>query len=121
MFKKTKQIELPETVKLQFVDGKKFIEIKAAARLAGIHPVVLEMGRKLLENPDGQGGVFLLATEQIRKQANEIEQVFRRGLQKVAKTLGPGGLAVKSYRDEERLVFWYARAGAAAKGKRQAA
>lgn len=120
MKKNRNLIELPKTAKVQFVDGKKFIEIKSAAKLAGIHPAVLEMGRRLLNNPDGEGGVFLLATAELQKAGNEIEEVVRAGLRKVARGLGPGGLAVKSYRDEDRLVFWYTLAGGP-KAKRPAA
>ena len=99
---------IPKNYKVQFLDGKAFIELKAAARLAGIPESVLEMGQRLLKRPDVEGGIFLLATSELQSKANEIEAIFRLGLRKIAKALGSGGLTVKRYRDEGRLVFWYA-------------
>ena len=49
----SKAIVLPDNLKIEYVQGKPFMELKAAAKLAGIHPVILEMGRKLLEHVGG--------------------------------------------------------------------
>jgi hypothetical protein len=95
----------------EVVKGESFMQVKAAAKLAGIHPTILEMGQRLLKRPDGEGAEFTLGTPDLLRRANDIETMFVAGLKKVARALGPGGLSVKCFRDEKRLVFWYAPGG----------
>lgn len=99
---------LPDTVKVVYLSGEPFIAIKAAARLAGIHPAVLEMAQRLTKKPGTEAGLFELATVELRSKATEIEAVFVSGLRKAARALvGPGKLTVRSHREGNRLTFWY--------------
>lgn len=109
---------LPNHYKIQTIAGKEFIELRNAAKLAGVHPAVLEMGQILLKNLE-QGGVFMLASRAKQEKATEIDEVFRSGLKKVIRSLGPGGLSVKSLvdRDNDRIVFWLQSGGPGIKRK----
>lgn len=97
---------LPATLRLDTIKGDEFTTIKTASKLAGIHPEILSMGRKLLAAPT-QGGVFKLADAEMVKNAVAIETLFSKGLRKVAKAFG-GELKAKSFLDYElkRIVFW---------------
>ena len=97
---------LPEKVKIEYISGGAFIALKSASKLAGIHPAITEMGLTLLKKPN-EGGIYVLGTPEMLNKANEIELLFRDGLRRIAKIFGPGGQAVKSYREENRLIFWY--------------
>lgn len=102
-------VELPTSVKFEVVEGKKFIEIREAAKLAGIHPVVLEMGQRLLKDVGGAGAAFTLANEAMVKKADDIDAMFKTGLKRIAKAFEPNRkIRVKAHRDGNRLVFWYA-------------
>lgn len=103
---KKSNLVLPEKLKFESISGKQFIQVKSAAKLAGIHPVILEMGKKLMESVDGQAASFLLGTPEMLKKANEIENEFNKGLKKVAKAFG-NSFSIKSYRDDNKLYFWY--------------
>ena len=94
-------------MKFEVVGGEKFIEIREAAKLAGIHPAIIEMGQRLLKKPGEEGGVFQLTTSELQARGESIEQTFKAGLRKVAKAMGPGGLAVRSLREDLRITFWY--------------
>ena len=107
MFPKKKVFALPQALKIEYLKGQAFIELKAAARLAGIHPEILERARHLLASEGSECCSFKLATPELLKAANEIEALFRTGLNRVAKVFGSVRFRVKSYRDETRLVFWY--------------
>lgn len=98
---------LPDSLKIEFIKGESFIRAKHAARLAGIHPAILEMGQKLLQSVDGQAGVFVLGNAEMKAKAHEIEALFVKGLRKVGQLFGPG-VRVKSTREGDRLLFWYA-------------
>ena len=99
---------IPVGSKFGMIAGETFVQLKAAAKLAGIHPVVLEMGQRLLKQPDSQGAAFDLATPEMLKRADDIEAMFVKGLKKVAGAFGSTPMNVKSYRDDKnRLVFWY--------------
>ena len=117
MSKKKAECELPKNSGVQYIDGKAFLQLREAAKLSGINPVILEMGRKLLSAPDSQGGVFKLPTAEMQRRGDEIEQMFSVGLKKVAKALSAMRVKVKSYREEDRLVFWFALAETGAKPK----
>ena len=111
-----RKIELPNA-KIEYIQGQPFLKLKEAAKLAGIHPVILEMGKRLLARPDVEGGVFPLKGPEMQKNADAIEQQFVWGLRKIAKALSAIPLRVKSVREEERLVFFYAVSGGGAKPK----
>jgi hypothetical protein len=98
---------LPDSLKIDFIKGESFIRAKQAARLAGIHPAILEMGQKLLQSVDGQAGVFVLGSQEMKTRAREIEELFVKGLRKVGRAFG-SGVTVKSSREGDRLLFWYA-------------
>lgn len=100
--------KLPEEFKIETINGQDFVRIQAAAKISGIHPVVLSMGQRLLKNPS-DGGVFKLGDPDMMKNASAIEAEFVKGLRKVSKALGSGQKA-KSFLDYEqkRIVFWYA-------------
>ena len=109
-------VELPG-LKIETVTGQKFIEIKAAAKLAGVHPVVLEVSQRLLRDPN-QGARFTLGTKEMQAKATEIEDMFRVGLKKVSKAMGHR-YAVRSHKDGDALVFWYATDGPGLHSKRK--
>lgn len=101
-------LELPARVKIEIITGKALMAVKAAAKLAGIPPAVLEMANTLIEKPGEQAGRFLLGTPEMKTKAVEIEQVFVAGLRKVARAhFGAGKLTVHSTRDGDTLTFWY--------------
>jgi len=104
---RTKAPLIPEKLTLTFIDGKKFIELRHAARLTGIHPVILEMAQRLLKQPDTEAGTFLLATQELKDKADQIETAFVAGLRRVAKHFGTAKMRPKCYREENRLSFWY--------------
>lgn len=100
---------LPRDAKFQIIDGQPFVRLRDAAKLAGIHPVVLEMGKELLTRVGGSGAAFALATPDLQRNAEAIAKVFKVGLRRLAKALEPTKkIKVKAYRDGRRLVFWYA-------------
>ena len=97
---------LPTTAKCAPIKGPDLVEAQSAAKLAGIHPEILAMGRRLLKTP-GEGGVFVLGDADMVKNASAIEHAFAKGLRRVAKAFGAGQKA-KSYLDydKKRIVFW---------------
>jgi hypothetical protein len=116
---KPKAVELPTTLKFETISGQRFVEIKAAAKLAGVHPVALEMAQKLLKDLN-QGARFVLADRKMEEKASAIEELFRAGLKKVAKAMGQR-LAVRSHKDGNSLVFWYDSRGPGLQSKRKVA
>jgi hypothetical protein len=99
---------LPRDAKFTIVDGQNFVRLREAAKLAGIHPVVLEMGKELLSRVGGSGASFALATPELQKAGDEIARTFKVGLRRFAKAMEPQKkIKLKAYRDGNRLVFWY--------------
>lgn len=99
---------IPRDAKFAIVDGANFVRLREAAKLAGIHPVVLEMGRELLTRIGGSGASFALATPELQKSAGEIAKTFKRGLRRFAKAMEPTKkIKLKAFREGSRLVFWY--------------
>lgn len=105
--KKAAEYVLPPDIRLETINGEHFIQVKAAARLAGVHPAVLGMGQKLLKQP-GQGSYFKLADPKILSNAGAIETAMMRDLKRVVRALAGKGHKAKSYLDydEKRIVFW---------------
>lgn len=104
-----KRPPLPAEIKFQIVDGAAFVRLKEAAKLAGIHPVVLEMAAELLKRVNGSGASFALVTPDLQKNGLGIAAAFKSGLKRYAAAMEPTRkLKVKAYRDGNRLVFWYA-------------
>ena len=103
-----KDVKLPDKLTFQHVTAKDLVVIKDAAKLAGIHPVVLEMGRYMLKRPN-EGATFKLATPELKKQADAIHILFKAGLKKVVRALGADDkpMTLKSMQYPEKLVFWY--------------
>jgi hypothetical protein len=99
--------QLPATFRVSYLGGEKFVEIKAAAKLAGIHPAILEMGQRLLKAPGRECGVFQLGTEELQKRSAELRAMFVTGLKKVARAFAPAGMRVQSHATDDRLTFWY--------------
>lgn len=101
-----KGIPLPEKLTFESINGQDFMKVKSAAKLAGIHPDVLTVGKRLLSSSAGEAFVFKLGTPDMVAKADAIEAFFVKGLRKVAKAFGGG--KPKSYldRDQKRLVFW---------------
>lgn len=102
-------MDIPEGAKFETLEGAKFVAVKDAARLGGIHPVVLEMGQRLIKSIGGAGAAFTLGTPDMVKRADDIASTFKLGLRKVAKALEPNKkIKVKVHQEANRLVFWYA-------------
>lgn len=89
------------------VPPEKLVPLKAAARLAGVHPVVLEMADRLVKDP--ARGVRFALDATMRRQSSAIEEEIRRGLKRCATGYGRPDLKVRSYVGDahEYLVFWY--------------
>lgn len=105
---KTTTVLVPRDAKFTLVDGQNFVRLREAAKLAGIHPVVLEMGKELLSRVGGSGAAFALATPELQKAADDIARTFKTGLRRVAKAMEPNKkIKLKAFRDGNRLVFWY--------------
>ncbi len=102
-----KSLELPKTLKIDYVKGEAFVKLRDAAKLAGIPPAVLEMGQRLLKSGNTEGATFVLGTPELKAKADEIVKVFRSGLRKVARAFGSGDAAPKTYCDGEKIVCWY--------------
>lgn len=106
-----KWIEIPKSLKVEYVKGDAFVKLRDAAKLAGIPPVVLEMGQRLLRSGNTEGATFVLGTPDLKAKADDIMRVFKAGLRKVAKAFGTGGLAPRTYCDGEKIVCWYQDGG----------
>lgn len=99
---------VPRDAKFTIVNGQDFLRLREATKLAGIHPVVLEMGKQLLERIGGTGAAFTLGTPDMQKNADAIIATFKTGLRRFAKAMEPTKkIKLKAYRDGTRLVFWY--------------
>lgn len=100
---------IPKDAQFQVVDGQNFVRLRDAAKLAGIHPVVLEMGAELLKRVGGSGASFALATPDLQRNGDDIAKVFKVGLRRFAKAMEPNKkIKLKAFKDGARLVFWYA-------------
>ncbi len=106
--KQREALPVAPDAKFAIIDGQNFIRIREAARLSNVHPVVIEMGQKLLKTIGIGGASFELDSPKAKERADDIAKTFRGGLKRVAKTLEPARkIKVKSHRDGNRLVFWF--------------
>ena len=96
-----------DKVKIEIVSGDGFIKIRDAARLSRIHPVVLEMGQKLIDSPGKAAARFNLATKDLKDNAEDLKKTMLAGLRKVAAYLGDGSLTPRCSRMGDSLNFWY--------------
>jgi len=105
--KKAATFELPQDLKIESINGEQFMKVRAAARLAGVHPAVLSMGQRLLKE-SGQGSYFKLADPKMVSNAAAIETSMLRDLKRVVRALAGKGHKAKSYLDydQKRIVFW---------------
>ena len=101
------RFELPPKLKLEYIKGEKFLEMQAVSKLAGLPAPVIEMGQRLLKSPDEEGGVFMLVTQEMKDNAPQIEAIFTEGLTRIARLFGPKGTKVRSFRDDDRCVWYY--------------
>ena len=98
---------IPSVLKGRILD-RRYSFPGATAAFTGIHPVVLEMG------PQAGGDAWLGGPLQTRRSEAEgrrgdIQQEFLNGLRKVDKMLAKHPVVVKSGRDGDSLVFWFAK------------
>lgn len=99
---------LPSTTRFGIIDGEEFVRLRDAAKLAGIHPTCLSMGKELLTQIGGRGVSLALATPELQRAAPDLIKAFKTGLRKVAKAYEPNKkLKLKAFREGNRLVFWY--------------
>lgn len=98
---------IPAKAKITAIAGKELAGLAQAAKLSRTHPVIIEMGKRLLTQIGSDGGVFHLGDPALQAKAAELEREFVAGLKRVAVLLGPGNVATRSLRDGDRLVFWY--------------
>ena len=96
-----------DKVKIEIITGDGFIKIRDAARLSRIHPIVLEMGQKLIDSPGKAAARFSLATKDLKDNAEDLKTTMLTGLRKVARYLGDGTLTLKCSRIGDSLNFWY--------------
>lgn len=98
-----KQLPIPTT--FEMVGGEMLVKAKAAAKLAGVHPVAMEIVRKLQGEPS-KGAVFVLGDKAMKEKALEIERALVSDLRKIVRAWGLGFKA-KSTREGDRLLFWF--------------
>lgn len=108
---------LPQKAKFTIVTGDAVIRMERAAKLAGVHPVVLEMGTKLIEGwrpteRKGVGAVFDLGDKDMQERGDDMLAMMLAGLRKVVRALGSGAVRAAGHRDGQRLCF-FLRASAA--------
>ena len=96
-----------DKVKIEIITGDGFIKIRDAARLSRIHPVVLEMGQKLIDSPGKAAARFSLATKDLKDNVEELKKTMLAGLRKVAGYVGDGTLTPRCSRIGDSLNFWY--------------
>lgn len=96
-----------DKVKIEIITGDGFIKIRDAARLSRIHPVMLEMGQKLIDSPGKAAARFSLATKDLKDNAEDLKKIMLSDLRKVAGYLGDGTLTPKCSRMGDSLNFWY--------------
>lgn len=110
MLKGKPRFQLPKDAKFTVVDGQPFVRLRDAARLAGIQPVVLEMGQTLLSRVGGSGAAFALSTPELVRSSDDIIKTFKTGLRRYAKAMEPNQkIKLKAFREGQRLVFWYTK------------
>lgn len=100
-------LSIPVNLKFEILKGEAFMRVRQAAKLAGLHPAILEMGQRLLQHAEAEAGVFQLATPEMKAKGDAIEEAFVKGLRRVARALGQN-VNVRSVREGDRLTFWYA-------------
>jgi hypothetical protein len=102
---------IPEDAHYQVLDGPGFVRIREASKLRGLHPLVVSMGREMVQRIGGGSGVaFPLSTPELREKANETLHMLKVGLAKYAKAMVQDKhLTPQVYRDttSERIVCWY--------------
>ena len=104
---KRQRVQLPTNLRFEIVDGKEFIEVREAARLANIHPTALEMGQRLLSTI-GNGAASFSLSDGNMQQGDEIAKAFKGQLRRVAKVFAPDKkLRVKAVVQGNRLSFWF--------------
>lgn len=99
---------IPAKLKVEYLTGDVAFQAQQVAGFTGIHPVILEMGKSLVD-PVGKTARFKLADDNMKEAAEAIAQEFVKGLKKVAKAISKDPLQVKYGRDGDTLVFWYAK------------
>jgi len=99
---------IPAGLKVEYLTGDIAFKAQQVAAFTGIHPVILEMGRTLVEE-QGKVARFKLADPKMKDAAEDIRDEFMKGLRRVGKALSKEKLAVKSGRDGDTLVFWFVK------------
>jgi hypothetical protein len=108
---------LPGSLKVEYLSGDSAFQAQQVAALSGIHPIILEMGRTLVNEP-GKVARFKLANEQLRQNAEPLRTEFINGLRRIGKALSPAqALLAKGGLDGDSLVFWYEKSWSRAKKK----
>jgi hypothetical protein len=99
---------IPAGLKVEYLTGDTAFKAQQVAAFTGIHPVILEMGRTLIEE-SGKVARFKLADAKTKEAAEDIRGEFMKGLRRVGKALSKDPVVVKSGRDGDSLVFWFAK------------
>jgi hypothetical protein len=99
---------LPSTLKVEYLTGDTAFKAQQVAALTGIPPIILEMGRTLIDEP-GKVARFKLGSTELRENADKIQEQFLAGLMRVATALSKERLSTKGGRDGDQLVFWYVK------------
>jgi hypothetical protein len=99
---------IPAGLKVEYLTGDIAFKAQQVAAFTGIHPVILEMGRTLIEE-SGKVARFKLADAKMKEASEDIRGEFMNGLRRVGKALSKDPVVVKSGRDGDALVFWFAK------------
>lgn len=98
----------------QVVDGVTFVKVRDAAKIATLHPGVLEMSREMLVNVGGKGMAYPLSTHLDKMNRQDIARLLKAQLAKVAKVLAPTRRlrthVVQDPSGTPRIVCWYSEA-----------
>lgn len=101
---------IPRGAQFAEINGVDFVRIREAAKLAGLPPLVLQMGQRLLDCANLEKGVkFDLDTPDLKARGADLQKFFKTGLTRVVKALKPNvAYHVKAHRDGAKIVFWLA-------------
>lgn len=94
----------------QVIDGQTFVRVRDAAKVAKLHPVVIDMGKVMLASIGGKGAVYPLVNQTDKLNKAKIALHFKQQLRKFAKVMEPQKkLRTNVVLDPTaaRIVCWY--------------
>jgi len=96
----------------QVIDGQTFVRVRDAAKVATLHPVVIDMGKEMLASIGGKGVGYALVNQTDKLNKQKIALHFKTQLRKFAKVMQPEKkLRTNVVLDptSARIVCWYSQ------------